>query len=130
VGAEALIRLLVHVLHSCWNSAKIARSGGWSKVEATVTAEPQIVTGLFSTKVEFPFSYRIDGELYTGLHEEPTLMTQSEYKERFAEGRTFVVRVNPKSHEISFVHDGDQSDSIQKQLQRIDQQHKRDATQD
>jgi hypothetical protein len=82
----------------------------WSPTEATVTATP-ITTSAgwgFST-VEIPYEYRVNGELYTGLHEEPFLLSDSlmQYATRFREGGKFMIRVKPGRPEVSTVREED-----------------------
>jgi hypothetical protein len=56
------------------------------------------------------YSYRVEEELYTGLHEEPFLLADSlaDYISRFSNGRKFVVRVTPSEPQISIVRELDQ----------------------
>jgi hypothetical protein len=83
----------------------------WSCVEAIVTDQPMVSLQFGCPSVEVVYSYRIDGELYTGLHDEPFLMddSQEEYIARFSTGRKFMVRVKPNSPEISIVREQDQT---------------------
>jgi hypothetical protein len=55
-----------------------------------------------------PYTYRFEGELYTGLYEVPAEGTGSAYMKRFAKGKRFVVRVNPAKPEVSIMRDRDQ----------------------
>jgi hypothetical protein len=68
--------------------------------------------------VEIVYAYRFEGELYTGIHEEPFLLADSltDYVERFAEGRSVVVRVKPGNPEVSVVCEGDQGAVTREQL--------------
>jgi hypothetical protein len=61
--------------------------------------------------VEVVYSYRLNGELYPGIHEEPFLLADSlaEYLERFGAGRSLVVRVKANAPEVSVVREGDQN---------------------
>jgi hypothetical protein len=67
-------------------------------------------------RVEIVYAFRVNGELYTGLHEEPFLLTKSltEYVERFREGTLIVVRVKPNNPEVSVVCDKDQEIAMPK----------------
>jgi hypothetical protein len=94
---------------------KFHGSGGWKTTVATVTAAPIASSAAWGCRtVEIPYAYRLDGELYTGLHEEPFLLNDSliEYAERFREGSKFVIRVKPDSSEISTVREDDQTASV------------------
>jgi len=102
------------------NAWRAGGSGKWPTVEAIVTADPIKSSGYGGTSVEIVYSYRFKGELYTGLHEEPCFLSESDYMERFCEGRTFVVRVKPDEPEISVVRGDDQADGIRQQLERMD----------
>jgi hypothetical protein len=77
-------------------------------------------SGYGGTSVEIVYSYRFQGELYTGLHEELCFLTDSEYLEQFAKGRAFMVRIKPDEPEVSVVLDDDQADGIRQRLERID----------
>ena len=79
-------------------------------MNATVTAPPSTSSGFGCPSAEIVYSYRFDGELYTGIHEESFLLNDSltDYVERFGEGRSLVVRVKPGKPEVSIVREGDQ----------------------
>ncbi len=109
-----------YIVRSMRNARRSGGSTEWVLVEAIVTADPIKSSGYGGTSVEIVYSYRFQGELYTGLHEEPFFLPDSEYMERFAKGRTFMVRVKPDEPEVSVVHDGDQADGIRKRLERTD----------
>ena len=56
---------------------------------------------------------RFQGELYTGLHQEPSFGgVGAGFMRRFAEGRRFIVRVKPGEPEVSVMREGDQADSL------------------
>src|SRR6266699_4275691 len=58
----------------------------WPSATATVTALPLTTGGGWGCPtVEIPYKYHIDGEPYTGLHEEPFLLADSlgEYVAQF-----------------------------------------------
>jgi hypothetical protein len=90
------------------------RSEKWPRAEAVVTADPaSTYAALAGFTVEVPYSYRFQGELYTGLHEEPSFGSAgSEFRERFAKGRRFLVRVNPAEPEVSIMRDKDQANDL------------------
>jgi hypothetical protein len=74
-----------------------------------VTADPERVRGFWGSVVEIAYSYRVQSELYTGLHGEPVIAaSRIEYIKRFPKGRHIVVRVNPDDPELSVVREGDQ----------------------
>jgi hypothetical protein len=84
-------------------------SSEWPTANATVTAPPTSTSGYGCPSVEIVYSYRFEGELYNGFHEEPFLLVDSvtEYVTRFVEGSRFVVRVKPGEPEVSIVREGD-----------------------
>jgi hypothetical protein len=116
MGGFALVHLFTCIFGSVRNWLIAFGSGKWPSVNAMISAEPTRV----GSAVEIVYSYRFDGELYTGLHEEPCFFSESEYMERFPKGRSFVVRVKPGEPEISVVRDEDQADGLRKRLDRID----------
>jgi hypothetical protein len=120
MGGFALVHVLTHIFGSAWSWVHAFGSGKWLLADAIVTAEPTRIDRFGGSAVEIVYSYRFEGELYTGLHEEPCLFSESEYMERFPKGRSFVVRVKPGEPEISVVRDEDQADGIRKRLDRID----------
>jgi len=127
MGGQALIRFLAYLFKSIWTWSASFGVGKWATADAVVTGDPVRVEGFFGATVEIVYSYRVEGELYTGLHEELAFMgSDSEYMERFTKGRTFVVRVKPGEPEVSVVRDDDQGDGIKKRLERIDELHGRD----
>jgi hypothetical protein len=76
--------------------------------------------GYGGTKVEIVYSYRYQGELYTGMHTEPCFGSDSEnMQNRFPHGRTFIVRVKPDEPEVSVLRDDDQADGLAQRLARI-----------
>ena len=83
----------------------------WPSVDATITATPSASMAAFGCQtVEIPYEYRVNGELYTGLHEEPFLLMSSrtEYAARFRAGSNLVIRTRPDNPEISTVREDDQ----------------------
>lgn len=123
---DGLIRLAVYIFRAAWNWLNASRSGDWPLAQATITDNPVRIEGSFSATVEIVYSYRVEGELYTGLHGEPVFnASDTEYNERFAKGRSFVVRVKPGEPEVSVVRDDDQGDGVRKRLEQIDELHRR-----
>lgn len=114
-----LIRLAIYLFRFSWAWLQAIRSEKWPTAEAIVTADP---AGYYAASagytVEVPYTYRFQGELYTGLHEEPSFGgVGSKFLERFAKGRRFLVRVNPAKPEASIMRDRDQADDIQQRLE-------------
>lgn len=107
---EQLLRLIVYALRSAVLLIKQAGTGNWVCSEATVTAEPSVSQGFWGPTVEVVYQYRFNGELYTGLHEQPFLSADSQrsYVARFSNGRTFVVRFNPDKPDRSVIRQQDQ----------------------
>ena len=91
-----------------WVRARGSRK--WPSVEATVLADPDRNRGVGCLNVEIFYSYRFDGELYTGSHDEPFLIDSTkEYAARFPKDGSLVVRVKPGEPEVSVVRDEDQA---------------------
>jgi hypothetical protein len=67
-----LVRILFYLLRSIW--AWLASSGvrKWSTAAAIVTEDPVRVAGFLGSTVEVVYSYRVGGELYTGLMKNPS----------------------------------------------------------
>lgn len=107
---EYLLKALVYALRVIIRWPRVVGSRKWLLANATVTAPPISLSGIGCPCVEIVYSYRVKGEPYTGLHEEPFLSTESatEYIERFAEGRSVVVRVKSANPEVSVVREDDQ----------------------
>ena len=122
-----LIRLAVYLSRFVWSWLRAIGSEKWPMAEAIVTADPE-TTYAASTgfTADVPYTYRFEGELYTGLYEEPGGVG-SAFMKRFAKGRRFVVRVNPANPEVSIMRDRDQADDTQQQLERIDEERKGDV---
>ena len=106
-----LIEFLIYLCRAVWTRLWNVGTGTWDQVDGIVTDEPALIRGL-ATTVEVPYSYRIKGELYTGLHEEPVFLADSEYKDHFTKGRHFVVRVKPDFPEVSTVRQQDQTNNL------------------
>lgn len=97
--------------------------------EAVVTDDTLRTQGFGGGTIEIVYSYRFDGELYAGLHAEPTFGgSGSEYIERLSKGRKFMVRVKPGEPDVSMMRDDDQGDGILKPLEQIDKIYERRAT--
>ena len=130
MGSIALVQLIGSAFRSIRNRVNAAGSGGWPKVEAVVTADPERQIGLTCSVVEIVYSYRFEGELYTGLHEEPVFFQDREYQERFIKGTRFIVRVKPEQPELSLLLDEDQADGMHQRFERIYDLHKRKNARD
>jgi hypothetical protein len=111
-----LTRLAICIFRFSWSWLNSIRSKKWPTAEAIVTADPtRTYATLAGFAVEVPYTYRFQGELYTGLHEEPSFGgVGSKFWERFAKGRRFLVRVNPAGPEVSIMRDRDQSNDVQR----------------
>jgi len=85
-----LFKVAVHWL-------KFYGNRNWPAVNGSVTAAA-LISG---HTVEVPYEYRVDGELYTGLHEEPFLLADSmaSYATKFRTGDNLVVRTKPAPRE-------------------------------
>jgi uncharacterized protein DUF3592 len=118
---EYLLKAIAYALNATMHSVRVGASLQWPLAIATVTAPPTSSSGFGCPSVEIIYSYRLDGELYTGIHEEPFLLARSvsEYLERFGEGRNIVVRVKPDNPEVSIVCEGDQGALIQSQREQL-----------
>ena len=74
VFVEHLLRLIIYSFKSVVHSVNVAGTGRWSCTEATVTTEPTVARGFGCPTVEVAYSYRVDGELYTGIYEHSWLI--------------------------------------------------------
>jgi hypothetical protein len=85
-------------------------SGTWSVAKATVTSSSCPRAGYGCDVAEVYYTYRVDGELYTGISEKPFIVHNSgeNYVSRFAPGTEFTVRISAKDAAVSLVRDGDQ----------------------
>ena len=106
---EYILRAIVFSFRTLIHWLKSIGTGKWAYAEATVTAQPA-ASHSFAPSVEIIYSYRFEGELYTGLHEQSFFLSQSmaDYTARFSNGRKFVVRVKPNEPDVSTVRDEDQ----------------------
>jgi hypothetical protein len=118
---EYLLKALAYALRVVIRWPRVVGSSQWLLANATVTAPPTSLSGIGCPRVETVYSYRVKGELYTGLHEEPFLSTDSlaDYVERFAEGRSIVIRFKPGSPEVSVVCEDDQGALSQSQPEQL-----------
>jgi len=122
LAIRGLIRLVVYFFRTVRAWLNAIRSEKWPTAEAIVTADPAGFTVFADSTVEVPYTYRFQGELYTGLHEEPSFDgVGAKFMRRFAKGRRFVVRVNPAEPEVSIMRDRDQTDDIQERLEQNDE---------
>jgi hypothetical protein len=78
-------------------------SGAWLVSKATVTSSSCPRAGYGCNVAEVFYTYRVDGELYTGVNEKPFIVHNSgeNYVSRFAPGTEFTVRVSAKDAAIS-----------------------------
>jgi hypothetical protein len=85
-------------------------SGTWPVVKATVTRSvcPNAMYGCDVAEVYY--TYRVDGELYTGVNEKPFISHSSgeDYLNHFAPGTEIAVRVKPGNPSVSIVAERDQ----------------------
>ena len=117
-----LIRLASYFFRSASAWLGAIRSAKWPTAEALVTSDPAPFRAFAGCSVEVSYTYRFQGELYTGLHEEPSFGgVGTKFLRRFAKGRRFLVRVNPAKPDVSIMRDWDQSDDIQERLEQIDE---------
>ena len=118
---EYLLKAIAYAFKASLHWMRICGSGHWPIANATVAAPPVSLSGFGCPSAEIVYSYRFDGELYTGIHEEPFLSTDSltDYVERFGEGRSVVVRLKPGNPEVSVVCEGDQGALIQSQREQL-----------
>lgn len=127
-GILGLFRLVIYFFRAARAWLGAIRSEKWPAAEATVTADPAGFKALAGFTVEVPYTYRFEGELYAGLHEEPSFGgVGSAFMRRFAKGRRFLVRVNPAEPEVSIMRDRDQVDDMQQCLEHIDELRNRDV---
>ena len=118
---ENLLKAIAYAFNVLVHALRVSGSGRWPLANSTVTAPPLGSPGLGCQHVEIVYSYRVKGELYTGIHTEPFFLADSltEYIERFAEGRSVVVRVKPDNPEVSVVREDDQGTLTQFQREQL-----------
>jgi len=106
------------ILKSAGNWLNALGSGKWLSVDATVTDDPTRLNRSGCSTVKIVYSYHVDGELYTGSHEEPFWDgSETDYMNRFQRGRSLVVRVKPGEPKAAVMRDRDQTDGLRKRLQ-------------
>jgi Protein of unknown function (DUF3592) len=104
IFVEYLFRVIVRM-------AKRRGSDTWPMAKATVTASGCPNAGYGCDVAEVHYTYRVDGELYTGTNEKPFISHNSgeAYVSRFIPGTEFSVRVKPGNPLVSIVRETDQS---------------------
>jgi hypothetical protein len=106
IFVEYMFRLITHMFRR-------RGSGSWPVAQATVTSStcPKAMYGC--DVAEVCYTYRVDGELYTGVNEKPFTSHDSgeSYVSNFAPGTEFTVRVKPGRPLISIVREVDQNNS-------------------
>ena len=86
-------------------------SGDWPALEALVTAPPNVTYGAAGCPiVEISYEYWVDGELHTGFHEEPFLLSNSaiEFAALSERHANLAIRIKPGHPEVSTVRRVDQ----------------------
>jgi Protein of unknown function (DUF3592) len=118
---EFILKSIVWTFKAFVCELKASGTSRWSLANATVTAPPISSSGIVCPTVEIVYSYRVQGELYTGFHEESFLLSDTavDYVDRFGEGRNLVVRVKPDNPEVSVVRERDQGALTQSQLEQL-----------
>jgi len=84
---------------------KTRGSGTWPIAKATVTSSGCPVVAYGCPIAEVYYTYRVDGELYTGSHQKPFISPNSgeNYVRHFAPGTDFAVRLKPGDPSVSIV---------------------------
>jgi hypothetical protein len=118
---EYLLKAIMYAFNATARWLRACGSSRWPLANATVTAPPISSPRFGCPRVEIVYSYRFKGELYTGIHEESFLLTDSltDHIERFGEGRSLVVRVKPGDPEVSIVCESDQGALTQSQREQL-----------
>src|SRR5690242_19340199 len=90
IYVEYLFRLLAGMF-------KRLGSGGWSLVKATVTHSSCPKASYGCDVAEICYTYRVAGELYTGIHQKGFIFhsTGEYYAAQFVRGKEILVRVKP-----------------------------------
>ncbi len=103
---DVLIAFLVRALIQTVRS-QLAKS--WPIVKGGVTTAQERRGAFGCMVVDLTYKYRVEGELYTGMHAEPFLWVGSakSYLEQCAPGSELIVRVKPGVPGASFVRDRD-----------------------
>lgn len=102
--ADVLVVFIVRAAIQLYRSSTARR---WPTVKAKVMTAQE--GSAVCVVVELSYKYRIDGELYTGTHNEPFFWPGSarSYLEQCATGNELVVRVKPGDPESSVVRERD-----------------------
>lgn len=102
--ADVLVVFLVRsVIQLFWSH----RAKSWPFVKGEVTTSQEL-KGSTCILAELTYSYRVDGELYTGTLQEPFLVGSARsFLEQYPSGSELIVRVKPGSPESSFVREKD-----------------------
>ena len=82
---------------------KFPGSDRWPKVNAVITGQPTVSSSTWGDIVDIAYEYRVDGEPYTGFHEEPFVFSNSarEFADGLIRGGNVIIRVKPARPEIS-----------------------------
>ena len=98
IFAEYLFRVVTRFI-------KTRGRGSWPTAKATVTSSGCPGTAYGCPVGEVYYTYRVDGELYTGSHEKPFILHNSgeNYARHFAPGTDFIVRLKPGQPSVSIV---------------------------
>src|SRR2546422_3162328 len=85
-------------------------SGNWPEVKAEVMSSECPKAGYGCDVAEIYYKYRVNGELYTGIHEKGFIFHSSgeNYASEFHLGREITIRVKPGEPSISIVREEDQ----------------------
>jgi len=102
--ADVLIVFLVRTVVQLFRSHR-ARS--WPSVKGEVTTSQKLRSACIV--VELTYTYRVDGELYTGTLEEPfaSIGSAESFLSHYGPGSEITVRVKPGNSECSFVRERD-----------------------
>jgi hypothetical protein len=103
VYVEFLLRIVIRALRT-------RGSDGWPICRGTVRSSRALTAVYGCPLAEIVYTYRVSGELYSGLHRRPFILTDSNerYANSFAEGGLLILRIKPGEPEMSIVRDDDQ----------------------
>ena len=98
IFVEYLFRVVLRV-------TKIHGSSTWPVAKATVTSSDCPTSAFGCPVAEIYYTYRVNGELYTGVHEKPFILHSSGelYARQLSQGRDFAVRLRPVDPSASIV---------------------------
>ena len=101
--------LVVYLFRVVVRFVKARGSAAWIVCKATVTGSRYLLKTC--DVVEITYLYRLDGEPFTGISQEPFLSSTLAKRQVdwFPAGSEIVVRVNPTDHQTSIVREADQS---------------------